>query len=81
MYAVATVHLRGVCELRGPWRSMLEKLTHPVAVDVPFRSGGPLLQFSVATATCGSALRGYSSQPRMAMDQGSVRFAATFRFV
>jgi hypothetical protein len=29
--------LKGVCELRGPWRSMLYKLTHPNATVVPFR--------------------------------------------
>lgn len=29
--------LKGVCELRGPWRSMLYKLTHPDAAGVPFR--------------------------------------------
>lgn len=29
--------LKGVCELRGSWRCMLYKLTHPNAVGVPFR--------------------------------------------
>jgi hypothetical protein len=33
-----TMHdLKGVCELRGSWRSMLYKLTHPNAAVVPFR--------------------------------------------
>jgi hypothetical protein len=29
--------LKGVCELRGSWRCMLYKPTHPNAVDVPFK--------------------------------------------
>jgi hypothetical protein len=30
-------NLKGVCELRGSWRCMLYKLTHPNAAGVPFR--------------------------------------------
>ena len=32
--------LKGVCELRGAWRGMLYKLTHPDAVRVPARRSG-----------------------------------------
>jgi hypothetical protein len=28
-------NLKGVCALRGPWRSMLCKLTHPCVTGVP----------------------------------------------
>jgi hypothetical protein len=30
-------HLKGVCELRGSWRGMLYKLTHPNAVGCAFQ--------------------------------------------
>lgn len=36
--------LKGVCELRGPWLSMLKKLTHPDAVAVPFRRSPAAVQ-------------------------------------
>jgi hypothetical protein len=40
-----TMHeLKGVCELRGPWRRMLYQLTHPHATVVPFRRSGAAIQ-------------------------------------
>ena len=36
--------LKVVCELRGVWRGMLYKLTHPDAVGVPARRSGAALQ-------------------------------------
>ena len=46
--------LKGVCELRGPWRCMLYKLTHPNTARA---------STSATTAVCSSALNGCGAQP------------------